>query len=130
MDRETIMEHVNADDWSTVVAAFDGLEPDVIEADLDEMFPRDDNADLARAIRDALAETRMCILVTEDDGRYEIHPNAELEAWADVVALADEATRIEKLRGWGRWEAAYRVTRGPEQWIYFVDGTIDTTELS
>jgi hypothetical protein len=130
MNREQIMDELNADDWSTVVAEFDGLDTDAIEAELDAMFPTEDNDDLALATEAALEETRVCILATEDNGTYEIHPNATPEAWVDVVAQREisEAIPIEELHGWGRWRWAYRLQRGPEALTYFVDATPDAIE--
>ena len=62
-----------------------------------------------------------CILVNERDGVYEIHPNAETEAWDKVQAIADSVERIESLKGWGRWTAAYRVHWERDTQIYFVE---------
>lgn len=50
MGRDAIMEQLNADDWSTVVATFAGMGRDAIEAKLDTMFPTEDNGGFALAI--------------------------------------------------------------------------------
>jgi hypothetical protein len=130
MDRDEIMEQLNASDWTTVVNAFDGMDASEIESELDTMFPREDNGDVALAIRSTLRDTRICILATEDQGHYEVHPNATPEAWIDVVSDPEvsEAVPVEELHGWGRWKWAYRVQYGPEMLTYFIDGTPDLTE--
>lgn len=64
---------------------------------------------------------RRCILVNRDGARYEIHPNADPEAWDDVLAEADQVTKLDGLAGWGGWRRAYRVTIGRDELTYFVD---------
>jgi hypothetical protein len=130
MNRETIIKQLGADGWSSLVAAFDGLDAGEIEGRLDAMFPHEDNAELGRAIEAALEETRICILANDNHGTYAIQPNAEPEAWVDVVAHpgVSEVVPIEPLYGWGRWRWAYRVQRGPEKLTYFVDATPDAIE--
>ena len=52
--QERIVELTGADDWQDVVAAFDELNVDEIGAEIDRMFPNDENAELAQDIFDEL----------------------------------------------------------------------------
>ena len=52
--RDSIMELVGADNWGMVAEAFGGKSADDVEFELDEMFPGDDNAQLARDIYEEL----------------------------------------------------------------------------
>ena len=50
MTRDEIMDRTGADEWDWVEKAFSGRTADEIHAELDEMFPEDDNAALAGEI--------------------------------------------------------------------------------
>ena len=61
-----------------------------------------------------------CKMVHETNGYYQ-ELDVETGDWAEVQAYA-ETMKVEDLRGWGRWKAAYRVADydGVER-TYFVD---------
>ncbi len=63
----------------------------------------------------------LCIMVRENRGLYEIHPNAKPESWDEVRAIADSVERIESLVGWEPWTAAYRVHWERNTSTYFVE---------
>jgi predicted choloylglycine hydrolase len=69
---------------------------------------------------------RRCVLVTDQQGAYQIHPNADPELWFNVQTFADSVEHLEPLVGWGNWTAAYRVTMPTgETKTYFVEGPSD-----
>ena len=61
-----------------------------------------------------------CIRMREQDGTYNVQPNAEPEDWRTVCCDANGVEHIEDLNGAGEWTAAYRVQLGAETLTYFV----------
>ena len=54
MNRNEIMELTGAEEWEWVVEAFENKSALDVEAELDQMFPAEDNVKLAEAIVEAL----------------------------------------------------------------------------
>ena len=61
------------------------------------------------------------IMVRERLGYYEMVPDAIVDDWGEVKAIAKTTTRIESLVGWGEYTAAYRLTdEYGNRYTYFV----------
>lgn len=75
------------------------IESEAYEQWLDEICEDESDFKVVRAI-----------MVTEDNGVYQIHPNAEPEDWGEVQLNAEHVTHIESLVGWAPYTSAYRVT--------------------
>lgn len=54
MDKHEIVTLLGGEDWSDVVATFEGMTQEQVLADVNQMFPSEDNAELAIAIYDYL----------------------------------------------------------------------------
>ena len=50
MNRSEIVEHVGANNWKMIEQTWSGAAPSAILAELDEMFPTEENKELAEAI--------------------------------------------------------------------------------
>lgn len=61
------------------------------------------------------------VMVKEESGYYQIA--GEPESWADVLAVADNEPELveKKLRGWGRYTQAFKVTIEGHECHYFVN---------
>ncbi len=66
------------------------------------------------------------IMVIENKGQYQIHPNADPEVWQDVLDAADNVEFIESLLGWGDYKSAYKITADKNTQWYFVLSDIET----
>ena len=53
-EQDYIIDHVGADNWAMVESEFTGQSTTEILATLNEMFPTEDNADLAERIHEEL----------------------------------------------------------------------------
>ena len=54
MTKDEIMDRTGGNNWDQIVVAFNCWPVEDIKAELDDMFPQDDNESLAQAIYDEL----------------------------------------------------------------------------
>lgn len=82
MDRNEILERVAPDgNWKMVEAEFAGKDADAIKATLYQMFPTEDNVDLAQAILRELHKSVDMLYVCSKCGRTEALEVAQKTGW-------------------------------------------------